>query len=182
MKKILLLCYLLWAFPAEMMGQAKVSTKTPSKTTPRASATEEPGTCIGLVVKPIKGQIYIRWAPTMQSYWEFGYQSGYVLERINVKTQQKIVLQTTIKPQPSTVWKPFVDKKDRNYTILYAAIYEPQEYSQDILQQMNERRHLFQFALFGADMDFQAACMAGLGFVDSTAVGGDVTSILSDTK
>lgn len=165
-----LLCPILWKVT---LGQTKVGTKTPLKSSTRSPETEEPGACIGVAVKAINGHIYIRWVPTMQSYWEFGIQSGYVVERINAKTQQKTILHAAVKPQPAALWKPFLDNNERNYTILYAAIYEPQEYSKDIMQQMSERRQLFQFALFGADMNFRAACMAGLGFVDSTAVGGE---------
>ncbi|WP_428664000.1 fibronectin type III domain-containing protein [Runella sp.] len=174
MKKTLLILCLLCPILCEVtIGQTKIGIKTPPKSTVRPPESEEPGACIGVAVKAIKGHIYIRWVPTMQSYWEFGYQSGYVLERINTKTNRKTTLHAGIKPMPATLWKPFLDKNDRNYTILYAAIYEPQEYSKDILQQLSERRQLYQFALFGADMSFEAACMAGIGFVDSTAVAGE---------
>lgn len=141
MKKTFLVLWLLCPFLWEVtMSQ----TKTPPKRQVRPAETEEPGACIGVAVKAINGHIYIRWAPTMQSYWEFGIQSGYVVERINTKTQQKTTLHAAVKPQPAALWKPFLDNNERNYTILYAAIYEPQEYSKDILQQMSERRQLFQ--------------------------------------
>ncbi len=109
----------------------------------------------------------------MQSYWEFGYRDGYVVERINLKTKQRVVINNRVIPKRPTDWEPFLTKKDRNYSLLYSAIFEEPEFSGDLITQINERRQLFHFALFCADMDFQAACMAGLGLIDSTAVSGE---------
>ena len=128
---------------------------------------------VGVIAKAIGNRIYLRWVPTMQSYWEFGYRDGYVLERVNLKTKQRVVLSSRIMPHPASEWQPFVDKNDRNYSILYTAIYEKPDYTNSALEQMAERRQLFHLAVFCADMNFQAARMAGLGFVDSTAVPGE---------
>lgn len=133
----------------------------------------EDGPSVGTLVKAIGDRIYLRWVPTMPSYWEFGYRDGYVVERINLKTKQRIVLASLLKPRPASEWVPFLTQKDRNYTLLHAAIFEKQEYSKDVLTQLKERRQLFHFSLFCADMDFKAACMAGLGLIDSTAVSGE---------
>lgn len=177
MKKILIFITLCICFIAEpTWGQTKpdsVKKIAPVKTATKKEETEPEGSCIGMTAKAINGRIYLRWIPTMQSYWEFGYQSGYTLERINVKTQQRVTINATIIPAPSAQWKPFLDKKDRNYGLLHTAIYEKPQYSNDILAQMDERRQLFQFSLLCADMDFQAARMAGLGYVDSTAIAGE---------
>ncbi|GAB3954029.1 hypothetical protein GCM10028805_38770 [Spirosoma harenae] len=128
---------------------------------------------VGIAAKAIQKRIYLRWAPTMQSYWEFGYRDGYVVERINVRTRQQVVLQNWIMPKPAASWKPFLDKKDRNYSLLYSSIFEAPNFSSDPITQINERRQLFHFSLFSADVNFQAACMAGLGMIDSTAVPGE---------
>ncbi|OJW70232.1 MAG: hypothetical protein BGO59_26560 [Spirosoma sp. 48-14] len=128
---------------------------------------------VGVLAKAIGHKLYLRWVPTMQSYWEFGYRDGYVVERVNVKTRQRVVINSNVMPKPAADWQPFIDRKDRNYSVLYAAIYEQPEFSGEAITQMNERIQLFHFALLGADMDFKAACMAGLGLIDSTAVQGE---------
>lgn len=140
---------------------------------PKKEEQEPIGACIAITAKAINGRIYLRWVPTMQSYWEFGYQNGYTLERINVKTQQRILLNSTVLPAPSAQWKPFIDNNVKNYKLLHVSIFEKPEYSNDILEQMEERRQLYQFSLFGADMDFHLAKMAGLGYIDSTAQAGE---------
>jgi len=163
-------------------GQSKPTPKTPSsKTAPAgkpkkysmANEKMEAKPSVGMIVKAIQNRIYLRWAPTMQSYWEFGYRDGYVVERINVKTKQRVVINNRVMPKRAADWEPFLTKKDRNYSLLYSAIFEEPEFSGDLITQINERRQLFHFALFCADMDFQAACMAGLGLIDSTAVSGE---------
>ena len=167
-------------------GQSKPipSSKTPAaKTNPAPAAKPkryamandklEQKPSVGIMAKAINNRIYLRWIPTMQSYWEFGYRDGYVVERINLKTGQRVVLNNRVKPKPADDWQPFLDRKDRNYSLLYSAIFEEPEYTADIITQMNERRQVFHFALFCADVNFQAACMAGLGMVDSTALPGE---------
>lgn len=163
-------------FCEAVSGQTKqtpVKKTAPGKQISKKEEVEPEGTCIGITGKAINGRIYLRWIPAMQSYWEFGYKNGYMLERINVKTQQKVILNADILPAPSSQWKPFLEKKDRNYGLLHTAIFEKPEYSNDILAQMDERRQLYQFALLCADMDFKAATMAGLGYIDTTAIAGE---------
>ncbi|MBB3839722.1 hypothetical protein FHS57_003731 [Runella defluvii] len=154
-------------------GQSKPAPAAKPKKYNMSNEKMEAKPSVGIVVKAIQSRICLRWIPVMQSYWEFGHRDGYIVERINVKTKQRVVISNRVMPKRSADWQSFLDKKDRNYSLLYAALYEEPEFSNDPITQINERRQLFHFALFCADMDFQAACMAGLGLIDSTAVSGE---------
>ncbi|WP_155297252.1 fibronectin type III domain-containing protein [Spirosoma aerolatum] len=196
MKPYLLCLLLLWsnASLAQTPGLRKPQPKPPVKTSttppirripmPADELTERAS--MGIVAKAIGSYIYLRWLPTMQSTFEFGYRDGYVVERINLKTGQRIVLTAKAMPRPAAEWQPYLDRKDRFYAMLYGIIYERIKYPSNILEQMDEKRQVFHFAALSADLDFRAACMAGLGLVDSTARPGEryqyVVNLTSATR
>ncbi len=128
-------------------------------------------------------QILLRWATTTPSAWLKSIKYGYSLERytisrngVRLTTTEKISLgKNLILPDPLSNWESLATAND------YAAILAQAMYGESftvegvnnqdgLMQIINKAREVeqrFAFGLFAADMNFEAAVKAGLGFVDS---------------
>ena len=135
-----------------------------------------------LTAEPQPSQIRLRWAVDCPVAWQIANRYGYTLERIEILEnsvvtdfpRRQILNSEPIKPADSMVWMEKFDQH-QSYAILSQAFFgESFETSfqsghpmfQAINQtQQNEQR--FSIALLAADQNFDAACLAGLGWVDS---------------
>jgi hypothetical protein len=127
-------------------------------------------------------QIRLRWAVDCPLAWQLANRYGYTLERIEILDRhvvmdfprRRILNHEPIKPADSTVWMEKFDQH-QSYAILSQALFGEgfevlfqtnsplfQAYNQT---QQNEQR--FSIALLAADQHFEAACLAGLGWVDT---------------
>ena len=133
--------------------------------------------------------IYLRWAINQAAAWKRTNENGYIIERYTVAKKgktlsvpiKKILNNIPLKPEPLEKWEEMVTNND------YAAILAQALYGENfkvegsdpgsLMQIVNRSKEIeqrFSFALLAADMNFDAAIKAGLGFVD--------TDIVSDEK
>lgn len=128
--------------------------------------------------------VLLRWAVDQPIAWKRANDYGFQIERFTVARSGKVLAQpekemltpSPVKAQPLEQWQSLVEKNDYA-AILAQAIYGESfavEGNQEgglmqILNKANELEQRFSFALFAADMNFEAAKLAGYGYVDSTA-------------
>ncbi len=126
--------------------------------------------------------IMLRWAVTNSSAWVKANKYGYSIERFTVKRdglqldkpKKTLLTPTPITPKPLAEWENIV-KNNNHAAILAQALYgETFEIENSpgglamIINKAKEIEQRFSFALFAADMNYEAAKMGGLGFVDNT--------------
>ncbi|WP_378187378.1 hypothetical protein ACE939_03395 [Aquimarina sp. W85] len=127
-----------------------------------------------------KTHINLRWAPNTPSIWKKLNKSGYLIERITVRKKGKLMppsydkkILDTIKPKPLDEWKTFAE--NNKYAAVVAQLLygktnvnptsTPIESMFTIKKDLDNR---FSFVLLAADMDFETAKLAGLGYVDTS--------------
>lgn len=128
-----------------------------------------------------KDKILLRWAVDQPIAWQKANIHGFRVERITVvrdgKVLQKVEKRSpknAIKPRPLNDWKDIV-QKDQKAAIIAQALYgdsfgvteTQQQGIGATLNKAEEQRMRFTFALMAADQSFEAARMAGWGFVDT---------------
>jgi hypothetical protein len=139
-------------------------------------------TTLHMSAEPQSSQIRLRWAVDCPLIWQLANRYGYTLERFEILDslivldfpKRQILNNEPIKPADSTVWMEKFDLH-QSYAILSQALFgedfktsfqADNPMFQAINQtQQNEQR--FTIALLAADQNFEAACLAGLGWVDS---------------
>jgi hypothetical protein len=127
-------------------------------------------------------QIRLRWAVDCPLTWQLANRYGYTLERIEILDRhvvldfpkRRILNDEPIKPADTTAW---IEKFDlhQSYAILSQALFgEDFETSfktdNPLFQAINQTQQTeqrFSIALLAADQNFEAACLAGLGWIDS---------------
>jgi uncharacterized protein len=135
-----------------------------------------------------KGKILLRWAVDKPTEWQRANKSGFIVERYVTYTDRDSQLRfvrrklTTepLKPLPLEKWRD-VAQKDDNAAIIAQSLYgakfgiqnkqEKKETNMsDMMSVTDELTLRHSFALLSADMNFEASCMAGWGYVDSFVV------------
>ncbi len=136
---------------------------------------------LSVIAKATPDSIMIRWAPTNAVMWQLTNKYGVFVERYTMQ-KKGVILDTPIKEQLNTVplkpaplesFKNFVEK-DPYTAVLAQAIYGEKfeldtENDNPIAQIVNRNREIqnrYSFALFAADISFQAAKLGALGFID----------------
>ena len=134
-----------------------------------------------------KGKVLLRWAIDHPTEWQNAQQSGYLIERFmpikkdsQLRFSRVFLTQMPLKAQPLDRWQTIAEKDDYAAIIaqsLYGSKFSinktaaPQTPSMsDMMGATDEIALRHSFALLSADMNFEAACMAGWGFTDSTAL------------
>ncbi|MGJ8733415.1 MAG: hypothetical protein ACSHW4_09725 [Cellulophaga sp.] len=136
---------------------------------------------IQVIARAQQGKILVRWAPTDAVVWQRANTYGYTLERFTVyrdgkrldSPEQKTIATGTLKPAPVESWEEISMAND-NAAILAQAIHgEDFVVGTDegelmaIVNKVQQLEQRYSFALFAADMNFEAAKLAGLGFEDT---------------
>lgn len=131
--------------------------------------------------------IKLRWSLSDPYAWKLANNYGYFIDRYTVlkngelsPSPTKTKLSTIpIKPKPLKEWEA-ICQTDDNAAIIAQGIYgEDFEISgssskfANIINQSNNLTQRFTFSLLAADCSFNAACMAGLGWNDSTVKLGE---------
>ncbi|MDR1951398.1 MAG: hypothetical protein LBP96_04115, partial [Bacteroidales bacterium] len=127
-------------------------------------------------------QIRLRWAVDCPFAWQMANRYGYTLERVEILERhvvmdypkRQILNDEPIKPADTTVWMEKFDLH-QSYAILSQALFgESFEVSFQIesplfhaVNQTLQNEQRFSIALLAADEHFEAACLAGLGWIDS---------------
>jgi uncharacterized protein len=145
------------------------------------SKVEAPKPKIEIIARPLKDSILLRWAPNTSLLWEDGNKAGYVLERIVIMRdgkmlevpERRILTPSPAKPLPLNNWENAV--KNNKYAAiagqaLYGKTFEmdnksaPNLYS--VITKVQERDTRFSFALFSADQSPEVAKLSGLWYTD----------------
>lgn len=141
----------------------------------------DPKPKIEIITRPLKDSILLRWAPNTSLLWEDANKAGYMLERIVLmrdgkilaSPERKILTSSPMKPLPLANWENAV--KNNKYAAiagqaLYGKTFEmdskssPNLYS--VITKVKERDTRFSFALFSADQSPEVAKLSGLWFTD----------------
>ena len=147
---------------------------------------DNPNPSIQVKARAQEGRILLRWAVDQPTEWQKANKSGFIVERYHLlkdtgsqaRFQKMLLTQNPLKPQALEKWRTIVQKDD-NAAIIAQSLYgqsfainqngASKENFSDILSKTDEVTLRYSFALLAADMNFEAACMAGWGFIDSTA-------------
>lgn len=144
---------------------------------------------IKIIARSQSNKILLRWAVTTPSAWLKANKYGYHIQRYTVSRngvllptpEKKLLTPTPIIPNIIEDWENLINNNDYA-AILAQAIYgdsflvEGMEEGGDLAQIINksqEAEQRFSFALFAADMNFEAAKMAALGYEDITIKSGE---------
>ncbi len=134
------------------------------------------------------GKVLLRWAPTSPSAWMKNNTYGYTIERYTIKKDgklisppsKKVILQSILKPDPVETWEKAVNENDYAAVLaqaLYGESFLVEEMQQgglaQIINKSKEAEQRFSFALFAADMNFEIAKKAALGYEDTSVVAGE---------
>ena len=126
--------------------------------------------------------ILLRWAVDNPVAWKRANTYGYTIERFTISRngtlinppERKILTSTPLLPKPLEQWQTIVESNDHAAILaqaLYGESFQVEGAHDGALPQIiNKSRELdqrFSFALFAADINFEAAKMAGLGYVDT---------------
>ncbi|MCR1026988.1 hypothetical protein NQT66_19380 [Cellulophaga baltica] len=137
---------------------------------------------IQVIARAQQNKILVRWAPTDAVIWQRANTYGYTLERFTVyrngkrldTPEKKQVATHILKPAPLASWEGLALAND-NAAILAQAIYgddfeigSEEGQLMAVVNKVKQLEQRFSFALFAADMNFEAAKLAGLGFEDSS--------------
>jgi uncharacterized protein len=134
-----------------------------------------------------KDRISFRWAVDDPGAWRECNKSGFKVFRYKVyendkqvtNSEQELLTPQPLKPRPLMEWRDIV-QRDNMAAIMAQALYgesfsttdnksKEKKSLSDILEKNEELTQRFTFSLMAADQSFEAALMAGWGFVDSTA-------------
>ncbi len=126
-------------------------------------------------------EVRLRWAPARAGTWALLNRTGYVLERYDVSPNGERIngvrlSVNPIKPEPLENWKRFAGAGHENdYALIAAQALYGKKFTSgnsSLVQQADELTNRYSFTLLSADLDFETAKAAGLGFSDSTAEAG----------
>ena len=136
-----------------------------------------------------KNRILLRWAINSPSEWKKAHKKGFVINRITVLRNDKILPKPektllTVSPLRPDVLDSWIDlvQKDGNAAIIAQAIYgdsfevtgaKEGDISR-IINMADELDQRYTFALYAADMNFDAAVKAGWGYVDTNVKANEV--------
>ena len=153
MKKILFAAILFLMFiPGYLFGQGDTTMM------------KEPNPKIEIIAQPFKDSVLLRWAPNQSMLWEKANQAGYIVERVTLLRDgkiltppQRIVLTPqTFKPKPLEAWEHAV--KNGKYAAiaaqsLYGKTFDVKDQAPlyAVVTKVRERDSRFSFALFAAD-------------------------------
>ncbi|HIP49215.1 MAG TPA: hypothetical protein EYG92_09665 [Lutibacter sp.] len=125
------------------------------------------------------GKIMLRWSATTPRAWRKSNQYGYQLKRYTILRDKQALSNReekdfgVFKPKPVEDWMKLIETND-NAAIIAQSIYgegfdvEGMDRLTAIVNMSEEQQQRFTWALYAADQNFEAAKMAGLGFVDTT--------------
>ena len=133
-------------------------------------------------VDSVNKHIKLRWAPDNVKLWQQGNKYGYKLIRYTVLKNNKLetkpqakILAEKLLPKPLQEWETLAEK-DENAGVIAQAIYGDdfetsvtggKQDMKTIMNKADEQEQRLAFALYAADMSYQAARYAALGYTDT---------------
>ncbi|WP_109852523.1 fibronectin type III domain-containing protein [Aquimarina sp. AU58] len=143
---------------------------------------------VKIVARANTGKILLRWGVTTSSAWLKANRYGYVIERYTILKKgqlvnppiKKVITPNPLLPSPVEDWEKISETNDYAAILaqaLYGESFEVEEMQQgglaSIVNKSREIEQRFSFGLFAADMSFEAAKLAALGYEDKDIVAGE---------
>jgi fibronectin type 3 domain-containing protein len=140
-----------------------------------------------VIAKANRSDILLRWAPTSSRGWLFANKQGYIIEKILItkdgkiltNTRKQILSTSPLKPLPLDDWETIV-KSDKFAPIAAQALYGDnfvlKTEKSSVLNMINaskEQENRYSFALFACDMSWKVAQSSALGFEDKSVLKGE---------
>jgi hypothetical protein len=133
-----------------------------------------------------KDRIHLRWALNDPYVWSKSLQTEYTIERYTIKRKGSLLPEQEKKVLATALAAPLDDWEALAQEDSYAAILAQAMYGEDfevggfeagditaIIEQSDLLSQRYTFALYAADMSFEAACLAGWGYEDRDVVAGE---------
>ncbi|MCK8524399.1 hypothetical protein M0D21_22665 [Aquimarina sp. D1M17] len=141
---------------------------------------------IQVVARPLQDKVMLRWAVDEPNAWKKANEYGFLIERITISRNGEAVIPkesqsltpTALKPKPLMEWETLA-KQDQNAAVVAQALYgesfkvDAMSTMESIIAINQELEQRFTFALVAAEQSYEAALMAGWGFVDTNAKPGE---------
>lgn len=132
------------------------------------------------------GVVRLRWAPVNTGIWSIGKSKGYIIEKVTLyengksflPPKEEILTKSPILPATQDIWIRKMDEIDE-VAIIGQAFYgesfqlnakKSTKKMVSILDESVEINQRFVFSLFAADMNFEAATIAGWGYTDNSVL------------
>lgn len=133
------------------------------------------------------GKVMLRWGVDRPYEWQQANAKGFVISRMVIKRDGKLLNQpekfeiARVKADELEKWMDFIQKNQYGAIIaqsMYGDSFEVDQTSEStvgsIVNKADELTQRHSFALYAADMSFEAAIKAGWGYVDSTIKSNEV--------
>lgn len=142
---------------------------------------------IKVIARVVDGKVLLRWAPTTPSAWIRSNTYGYSIEKYTVQRNgvlldppiKTILTKNTLLPEPLASWEQAVKDNDHAAILaqaLYGETFSVEQMQGGFAQIINKAKAVeqrFSFALFAADMNFNIAKKAALGYEDTDIQNGE---------
>ena len=134
-----------------------------------------------------ESSIKLRWAANNPILWKSCLRDGFAIERYTISRngdtldeREKKELVTQIKPAPLNNWEKLATENEYAAIIAQAIYGDSFEVTgmksndlQGLINQTQDLEQRFSFALYCADMSFEAASLAGWAFTDNEIIEGE---------
>jgi uncharacterized protein len=140
------------------------------------------GATVMVTARAQKDKILVRWAINSPTEWQRAHKKGFIVTRFTIKRDGKLLLEPEkllltpkpLQPAPLEKWMDII-QKDNNAAIIAQSIYGESFQITDvkegplskIVNIAAELEQRYTFALYAADMSFEASKLAGWGLEDS---------------
>ena len=141
-----------------------------------------------LQAHPCKDRIQLRWVINNPVAWSNSLNTGYTIERYTVRRNDEVLPERELKiltPNPVTAspldeWEKLA--AENNYAAVLAQALYGEEFEvsgfgansiSDVADRSEALMQRYSFALYAADMCFEAACLAGWGYEDKDVRPGE---------
>lgn len=134
-----------------------------------------------------KDKIVLRWAVNSPIDWQKANTSGFKLNKMLIKKDGVLLANPVkkelaiLKAEPLEQWMEFIQKDNYGAIVaqaLYGDAFEVGQENEDTLTKIvstsDELNQRFSFALFAADLSFEAAIKAGWGYIDTEVQPNEV--------
>ncbi len=136
---------------------------------------------IKVISKVNSNEVKLRWAISSPSAWKRANKYGYIVERFTIKrngqqlntAEKKVLTAIPIVPKPLEEWKSIVEQNDYAAVLaqsLYGETFQVEQIQGGLAQIVNQAKEIeqrFSFALYAADLNYEAALLGGLAYVDT---------------
>ncbi|MEO1049141.1 MAG: hypothetical protein AAFX87_00855 [Bacteroidota bacterium] len=143
---------------------------------------------VAVIARPLQDSILLRWGATSPISWQLSNQYGYMIERVTIlrnfkllpTPEKRIITPSPIKPWPMAQWEALVDQDDHAGVAAQALFGETFEitenFGNDMMQVVNKARETemrYSFAMFAADQSLTVSKASGLYYVDKNIKEGE---------